>query len=147
MLTDAQKKAAKMINDGERVGEVAQAVGVHRVTLWRWRKTKEFKRELKRLAYNDERRLQRAMAKFQKKYEQYWQKRMEEAEEKLEEACNKMRQSETKKNMRAIEKAWDERTIAGLMGYTLDEAEDIITGRKPMKIKLPWLKKSATKTR
>lgn len=41
-LTPAQEKAVELLAAGQSVGDVAQAVGVHRVTLWEWSRLPAF---------------------------------------------------------------------------------------------------------
>lgn len=48
-LTDQQKEAARLIFETGKVGETAAAVGVHRTTLWRWWKRRDFQREIDRV--------------------------------------------------------------------------------------------------
>ena len=48
-LTEAQKRAAQMMFDAEPTGKIAEELGVHRATIWRWRKRPDFQRELERI--------------------------------------------------------------------------------------------------
>lgn len=48
-LTDQQRKAAQLMFDGARIGDIAAQIGVHRATLWRWRQQRSFQRELDRI--------------------------------------------------------------------------------------------------
>jgi hypothetical protein len=45
-LSPQQEQAAVLLASGKRVGSVAKAVGVHRVTVWEWSKTPEFQQHL-----------------------------------------------------------------------------------------------------
>jgi len=45
-LTDQQRQAVQLMFDGEKVIDIAAAVGVHRCTIWRWYQRKDFRREL-----------------------------------------------------------------------------------------------------
>ena len=47
-LTDLQKKAAALFFDHPCITELAPLVGVHRCTLWRWRKLPAFQKEIDR---------------------------------------------------------------------------------------------------
>ena len=47
MMGDRQKQAVRMLFEGERVGDIAAAVGVHRSTLWRWFRRPEMQRYAK----------------------------------------------------------------------------------------------------
>lgn len=44
MMGSRQKQAVRMLFEGERVGDIAAAVGVHRSTLWRWFRRPEMQR-------------------------------------------------------------------------------------------------------
>lgn len=48
-LTEAQKRAAQMMFDAYPVGKIAEEIGCHRATIWRWRKRPAFQRELDRI--------------------------------------------------------------------------------------------------
>lgn len=49
MLTEQQKQAVTMLAiDCKKTYEVAAALGVHRCTIWRWRKKKGFYKEWNR---------------------------------------------------------------------------------------------------
>ena len=45
-LTPQQERAAVMLASGKRIGGVAKAVGVHRVTVWEWTKLPAFQQHL-----------------------------------------------------------------------------------------------------
>ena len=46
MLTDKQKEAVRLLCiECKGVGETAAILGVHRTTIWRWKRTKAFARE------------------------------------------------------------------------------------------------------
>ena len=139
MLTDKQKQAARMFYNCERIGDIALAVGVHRTTVWRWRKKRSFKQELSRLAWNDERRLQRRIQRAERKREEYWTKRLADAEKKLQETAENGRP-------RDMDRAWKEREICLFRGYSWAEVEDMLWRNKPLKPKIPRAKKTATKT-
>ena len=47
-MTEQQKKALDMLWNGAKVQDTASALGVHRCTIWRWEKQKDFQREWKR---------------------------------------------------------------------------------------------------
>lgn len=48
-LTEAQKRAAQLMFDAQPIGKIAEEIGVHRATIWRWRKRPAFQRELERI--------------------------------------------------------------------------------------------------
>src|SRR5688572_12296679 len=45
-LTTQQARAVDLLVGGNRIHDVAAALGVDRVTIWRWRQTAEFEAEL-----------------------------------------------------------------------------------------------------
>ena len=48
-LTEAQKRAAQLMFDAYPIGKIAEEIGVHRATIWRWRRLPAFQRELDRI--------------------------------------------------------------------------------------------------
>lgn len=46
-MGEKQKQAVRLLFEGERVGDIASAVGVHRSTLWRWFRRPEMQRYAK----------------------------------------------------------------------------------------------------
>ena len=48
-LTDQQKQAAQLFFDGLKPGQIAEQIGVHRSTIWRWRNRPDFRREIDRI--------------------------------------------------------------------------------------------------
>jgi IS30 family transposase len=48
-LSDLQKIAARGFFEGKSVQQIAAECGVHRCTIWRWRKRKDFQREINRV--------------------------------------------------------------------------------------------------
>lgn len=57
MITDQQKQAVKLFYQGMKVHEVAQAIGVHRTTLWRWYHRPEMIRYTERYFEQENKRL------------------------------------------------------------------------------------------
>ena len=88
MLTERQKKAVEMLYSGESVQETAQALGVHRSTLWRWRKKRDFRREWSRIDRNWRRRLERARVRREIEFEKRWEQSVREADEELHRSGN-----------------------------------------------------------
>lgn len=48
-LTEAQKRAAQLMFDAYPIGKIAEEIGVHRATIWRWRRLPAFQREYDRI--------------------------------------------------------------------------------------------------
>ena len=48
-MTDQMRQAAQLMYDGNRTGEIAAMLGVHRTTIWRWYNRRDFQRELSRI--------------------------------------------------------------------------------------------------
>lgn len=128
MLTEKQKKAVSMLYEGERVQDTAQALGVHRTTIWRWENTRDFRREWKRIDRNMRRKYERRDAKRRAAEDEYWSQKLKEAEQKLQEISSKI----TKKPGKDFYKAWKEYEIAACRGRTLAQLLDDIysPGRK-----------------
>lgn len=92
-LTEQQKQAARVLFDTGRIGDTAAAVGVHRTTLWRWYKRRDFQRELNRVH-------DKWVSDMRRKYRREWvnspehkrelaaRRRLKTVEKRLEEAGN-----------------------------------------------------------
>lgn len=63
MVTEKQKQAVKLFYKCNNVREVAEAIGVHRTTLWRWCKNPEYVRYAKQYYKRAEYRLIQRMWK------------------------------------------------------------------------------------
>ena len=126
MLTDKQKKAVAMLYDGEKVQDTAQALGVHRTTIWRWECMRDFRREWRRIDRNLRRKYERREAKRRAAEDAYWDQRLKEAEQKLQEISSKI----TKKPGKDFYEAWNEYEIAACRGRTLAQLMDAIYSRE-----------------
>ena len=123
-LTEQQKQAARLLWEGERIGDIAQAVGVHRSTVWRWEQKRGFWREYKRIDRNWARRY----AYRRKKEEAEREKRLQELEENMHKEAAKINGKPTK----SFYKACDEYEKALFGGFSLSQALDFIfTGKLP----------------
>ena len=138
MLTDKQKKAVEMLFSGEKVQDTAEALGVHRSTIWRWSKTRDFRREIARLERNKRRRLERLWVKLDAEAESFWNNRLREAEENLQRESAKIKT----RPGRAALKAWNEYEKALFMGMSLDELFDMVTTGKIKRRKLRRLREA-----
>ena len=121
-LTEQQKKAVSMLYECYPINEIAAALGVHRTTVWRWSNLRGFKREWKRLYYNEERRIMRREIKREEEERKYWEQRQREAKQKLDEENAKIK---TKPGP-AWYKANKEYEIALCRGHTLAELFSMI---------------------
>lgn len=126
MLTEKQNKAVTLLYEGETVQDTAQALGVHRSTIWRWSKTRDFRREIKRLERNRTRRLERKRAKWDYEFEKRLDKCMNEAEEKLYETIGKSGENPGKRG----DKAWNEYKNTLFQGMTLEQLYNYVTTGK-----------------
>ena len=93
-LTDQQKLAVKLLFETGEVGKTAEAVGVCRQTIWRWRNTKQFQQEYTR--YHD-----KWLSDFRRKCRKEWlnspahkkelaaRRKLKAIEKKLSEAGNR----------------------------------------------------------
>ena len=124
MLTEKQKKAVAMLYEGEKVQDTAQALGVHRTTIWRWECMRDFRREWKRIDRNLRRKYERREIKRRAAEEAYWDQRLKKAEQKLQEISSKI----TKKPGKDFYEAWNEYEIAACRGRTLAQLMDAIYG-------------------
>ena len=123
-----------MLYEGDRVQDVAAALGVHRTTVWRWECKRGFTREWKRIDYNMRRKFERREARMERKRNEYWDKKVREAEEKLHELAPKRGGKPGKE----WEKAYREYEIALGRGHTLAELMSRIYGGKHKKKQRFW---------
>ena len=97
MLTENQKQAAQMLinrrylDSAEQMKSIAETVGVHRCTLWRWTKKKEFRAELRRLRRIQEKRRARRRRKIKAELESQWDAALSEWEARVESCAEKVR--------------------------------------------------------
>lgn len=126
MLTEKQKRAVAMLYEGKKVQDTAQALGVHRTTIWRWECTRDFRREWKRIDRNLRRKYERREAKRAAQEAAYWDQRREEAERRLNEESAKI----TTRPGKAWYTAWSEYERAVCRGRTLAQLMDAIYSRE-----------------
>lgn len=125
-LTEAQKRAAEMLFHYRRVKDVASALGVHRSTIWRWKKLRAFRKEWSRLDRNADRRFKRKMEKLRAEQDAYWSQREKEADKKLHETA----QNPRKKAGKILDRAWDEYTKALFRGRNMEQLLSDIMSEK-----------------
>ena len=102
MLTDKQKEAVRLLYlESMNVQDVAARVGVHRTTVWRWSKTKDFKREWQKVRNAHIRQWRKEMG-FSKP-SRSWSAELHRLEKKAEEEAGKIRDGNTK----AFDAAWN----------------------------------------
>lgn len=118
MLTEKQKQAVKMVYDNDPIGEIAAALGVHRTTIWRWQRKREFRKEWHRLDRNARRRIVRREAKLRAAEDAYWSDAIRKAKDKLDRETAKIKT----KPGNAWYKAHEEYQTALLHGRTLAQA-------------------------
>ena len=126
-LTEQQKQAARLLWEGERVGDIAKAVGVHRSTVWRWEQKRGFWREFKRIDRNWARRF----AYRRKKEEAEREKRIKELEENMHKEAAKI----TGKPTKSFYKACDEYEKALFGGYSLSQCLELLFSDNPLKLR------------
>lgn len=126
-MTEQQKQAARLLWEGERVGDIAQAVGVHRCTVWRWEQKRGFWREFKRIDRNYRRKWARREAKEEAERE----KRLKILEENMHKEAVKINGKPTK----AFYKACDEYEKALLGGYSLSQCLELLFSDNPLKLR------------
>ena len=119
MLTEQQKKAVSMLWNGGKVQDVAAALGVHRCTIWRWKKKKAFWKEwdrLHRIRHKEMlRRYKQSDEYKQFKRDQYNAKRRaNRLEKKVKEAADRIKGGNTKEFDRLWEKWKRECKKAGM---------------------------------
>ena len=127
MLTEQQKKAARMLCDGWSIPETAAEVGVHRVTVWRWTKRRDFRRERRRINHNWQRRIKRALARAERERAAKYEAGIEKAEKDLQKAGKNVHKGYTP----ALNHAWNELKKAALPGVEWSQVERILKGEDP----------------
>lgn len=89
-LTEQQKKAVQMTYDYYPVQEIADTLGIHRSTLWRWKQMREFWADYRRIDRNWRRKFERREAKRRAQEEAYWEEQIKIAEENLQKESEKV---------------------------------------------------------
>lgn len=144
-LTDQQKRAAQLYFDAHKIGEIADIIGVHRTTIWRWFQRKDFRRELESIKNkwisNTRRENMKAWHNSPEYKEQQRRKyaarqKLKKLEKRLSEAGNNGNMKEYRAACRAYDKCFND---AYLGGYSLEEISQIVLGN-------PTHKKQTTKT-
>lgn len=128
-LTEQQKKAVQMTYDCMPVQEIADVLGVHRSTIWRWKQTREFRADWHRIDRNWRRKAARMDAKLQAEEEAYWAAEQEKWEETLTEESKKIK----KKPGRAWYAAYNNFWRAQFCGYSWKELMRMLETGKPIR--------------
>ena len=102
MLTEKQKQAVQMIFDGMKIQDIAAALGVHRCTIWRWRRKKEFDREGKRLMREYIREWRKQSGYYERRKEH--RRRLRQIEKQLDIVAGSVRNGHTG----ALDAVWKE---------------------------------------
>ena len=111
-LTEQQKQAAKILFETGRVGETAAQVGVHRTTIWRWWKRRDFQRELDRVHDKWQRDYRRERLKEMHSSPEYKRRQAEKRKYKrklkyIEEKMSAAGNSGNMKEYNRLSKQWD----------------------------------------
>jgi hypothetical protein len=122
LLTENQKKAVAMLFDGAKVQDTAQAVGVHRTTIWRWKKTKDFRREWNRISRNLRRKYERKEARRRAEESALWDTRRRQCEEKVKAEAAKI----SGRPGPAFYRAWNDYEKALCRGMSLSRLFDLL---------------------
>ena len=128
-LTEKQKKAAQMLYDVERVSDIAAALGIHRVTLWRWEQKRAFRKELQRIDRNYRRRINRKLEKEREAWEARRAETIRICEEKLQREASKV----INKPSKAFDNAWNSYQKALLGGFSLSTVLKMLYSDNPLK--------------
>ena len=112
-LTDQQRQAAQLIFDGHRIGHIAAQIGVHRTTIWRWYKRKDFQKEIDRIhdrfIKDTRRRIKKQIRESpEHKRELAARRRLPLMERKLEEAGESGNMKAYRKAVSAYDKCFNE---------------------------------------
>lgn len=112
-LTDQMKQAAQLMFDGEKTGHIAALMGVHRTTIWRWYKRKDFQREIVRIhdKYVRQKRkeiMRQIRESPEHKRELAARRRLSTLERKLEDAGNSGNMNAYRKAAAAYDKCFNE---------------------------------------
>ena len=138
-LTEAQKRAAQLMFDAYPIGKIAEEIGVHRATIWRWRRLPAFQREYERILnrfLKDKRaetmrRIREERIAYHKTPE-YKEKRRKayEARRKLKKLSEQLDNAESYAQFRRLWKVYEETyNLAFLDGKTPAEFLNILTNQ------------------
>lgn len=133
MLTEKQKQAVAMLYELTPVKDVAAAMGVHRTTIWRWSKTRDFRKEWQRIDRNERRRLERWRIKRDVEWHRERDRRMAEAEAKLDEKLREIEGKTGKSHQKAVNSAWNSYVNALFDGRSLAELLSLLDDDKPIR--------------
>ena len=138
-LTEAQKRAAQLMFDGYPVGKIAEEIGVHRATIWRWRRLPAFQKEYERILnrfLKDKRaetmrRIREERIAYHKTPEyKAKQRRAYEARRKLKKLSEQLDNAESYAQFRRLWKVYEETyNLAFLDGKTPAEFLNILTNQ------------------
>ena len=146
-LTEQQKQAAKILFETGRVGETAAQVGIHRVTLWRWWKRRDFQRELDRVHDKWQRDYRRARLKEIHSSPEYKReqadkrkakRRLKYIEEKLSVAGNSGNMKEYYRLAKEYDRTFNQAYFGGLSAISFVNQSRLLTepkkSREPRKV-------------
>ena len=135
MLTEQQKKAVAMLHDMDRVMDVAAALGVHRTTIWRWSKKREFRKEWQRIERNARRRYERWWIKRDIQQHREWDRRQEEADAFLQEILSQIEGKTGKSHEKAVRSAWNSYINLLFDGRNWADILRVLNGENPRRRK------------
>ncbi len=114
-LTEQQKLAAKLLFEGHKEYVVADKVGVHRCTIWRWYKRRDFRDEIKKIQNQWMRELRRKRREEWRNSDQY--KRQQAAKRRLAALEKAISAAGNSGNMAALARATNEYNQAFNMAF------------------------------
>lgn len=135
MLTEKQKMAVNMLYEMTPVKDVAAAAGVHRTTIWRWSKKREFRKEWQRIDRNARRRLERWQIKWDIEQHRKREILAAEADAALEEKLREIESKPGKNHQKAINSAMNSYANLLFHGRSWAEVLSLFDDDKPKRRK------------
>ena len=133
MLTEKQKMAVAMLYNMTPVKDVAAAAGVHRTTVWRWSKKRDFRKEWQRIDRNTRRRYERWRIKKDIEWHRERDRRMAEADAELDKKLHEIEGKTGKSHQKAVNSAWNSYVNTLFNGRSLAEILSVIYDDKPIR--------------